>query len=371
MKIGIDIRELQLGIMTGIGRYLTNFLHWAIPANPDCSFYLYGNKKTHFNCQAENVVIRIIPEGCTLWWDQVTLPRQMKGDRLDVFLSPYIKGPLFTPIPLVTTMHDLMFLVLPEYKRNILWELCYKRFAKLVSMRAKVILTDSAFSKADIMRLLKIPGEKIRVIPLSVAEKYFEQPHSDSLVRIRQKFGISKRYILYVGNFKPHKNVSRLIKAYSQLNPDLTDDYQLVLCGGKDVHVKQIHNLIAALKIEKKVVFTDMVIGDDLPALYYNAELFVFPSLYEGFGLPVVEAMASGTAVITSKVTSIPEVVGDSALLVNPEDEAAITAAISKLLTDASLREEYIKKGTERAEQFRAAKTGAMVFEQLNQVLKT
>jgi glycosyltransferase involved in cell wall biosynthesis len=370
MNIGLDIRELQTGMMTGIGRYLTNFLHWAIPANPDCRFYLYGNQKTSFDYPASNVVLRIIPEWCTLWWDQVILPYQIKRDRLDVFLSSYIKCPLLASAPVVTTIHDLLFLVLPEYRRSRLWEAFYKCLAGLAAAKARVIVTPSLFSRRDIIRLLRIPEDKIQVTPLGVAEDYYQQPDPDTLAKIKSRFGISGRYILYVGNFKPHKNVARLVRAYSLLESSLRDSCQLVLGGRRDRYARQIHDLVASLKLQQRVVFTDMVADEELPALYSGAELFAFPSLYEGFGLPVIEAMASGTAVITSNATSLPEVAGDGALLVDPRDTAAIAGAISRLLTDPALRREYIAKGLSRARRFHARRTGALVFEQLKRAVR-
>lgn len=367
MNIGIDIRELQANLMTGIGRYLVNFLYWAIPQNPDCSFYLYGNQDTYFQYVSHNVTLRIIPEQQTLYWDQVTLPRQIRQDKLDVFLSPYIKGPIFSPAPLITTMHDLLFLSLPEYRKNIGWELTYKCFARLVGESAKAVITDSLYSQNDIVRLLKLPRQKIKVIPLAVAPEYYQPVEAAAIEQLRQKAGISGRYILYVGNFKPHKNIQRLVKAYAGLDERLRQEYRLVLCGRPDSHCLQLRQLIQELKIEDEVIFPGMV-TKELPALYRGADLFVFPSLYEGFGLPVAEAMACGVAVVTSNVTSLPEVAGDSAVLIDPRNTESLTEAMSCLLTDQKLRAAYVQRGLQRAQLFHPNKFGPQVLALLKDI---
>jgi glycosyltransferase involved in cell wall biosynthesis len=370
MNIGIDIRELEKDTMTGIGRYLINFLQWVIPAHPESCFFLYGNQKTCFNYPAANVNLRLIPERCTIWWDQLILPYQIKQDRLDVFLSPYIKAPLLTSVPVVIIIHDLLCLVLPEYKKNKLRETGYKCFAELCARRAKAIISVSACSRADIVHLLKITEEKIRLIPPSVSEIFFKAPGNEALDNIKRRFKIRAHYILYVGNFKPHKNISRLLRAYALLETDVKNEHQLLLCGKEDSHTPNISHQIRSLGLVEHVILTGAVAEADLPALYHGSDLFIFPSLYEGFGLPVIESMAAKTAVICSAAASLPEVAKDGALLVDPQNTTAIAAAINRLLTDSSLRKSLIEKGLKQAHKFKPDISGAMLFELLEQTAK-
>ena len=157
MRIGIDIRELEHGKMTGIGRYLRNFITYASRARPDYKFFLYGNQHTDPSVQNGNIAVRIAAEGRTLWWDQMVLPRLARADRMDVFLSPYIKGPGAVDCPLVTTIHDLMFLVFPEYayggRHQRLKNILFTRIARWVNRRAALILTDSEYSRGDIQKV--------------------------------------------------------------------------------------------------------------------------------------------------------------------------------------------------------------------------
>lgn len=258
------------------------------------------------------------------------------------FFSPYIKGPVFARCPFVTTIHDLLFLVTPEYTgtRYKLYNTVFRAIGGFISKRAAAIITDSEYSRKDIMRIFKINGKKINVIPIGVSEKYCPIKDQSVIEEVKNRYGIEQKYILYVGNFKPHKNVHTLIKAYNRLPNEIKDDYQLVLGGKKDRFYIEIGQLIGKLKIKQNVVFTDFISEEHLPVLYSGAEMFVFPSLYEGFGLPILEAMACGIPVISSDSSSLPEVVGDAGILVDAKSVKGLSRAISTVLQDDKLRDE-------------------------------
>lgn len=357
MRIGIDIRELERGKMTGIGRYLRNFIAYASAARPDHRFFLYGNQHTDPAVEGENIEVRIRQEGMTLWWDQVVLPQLANQDRVEVFLSPYIKGPVRVECPLAITIHDLLFLVFPEYAgwRSGPKNFMFRWMATRIGRRADLILTDSQYSARDIERLLRLDPGKVQVLPIGLDESY--RPVADPVwvEETLGRYGIEKPYIFYLGNFKPHKNVEGLLRAFASLDDELRARYELVLGGKADIWVEERRQRAEELGIEGRVRFIGMVAEEDMPALYGGAELFVFPSLYEGFGLPPLEAMACGTPVVVADRTSVPEVVGDAGILIDALDHDALSGAMSGLLRDEEERSRLAAKGLAQAKGFRSA----------------
>ena len=355
MRIGIDIRQLRGNRSTGIGRYLRNFISYGASARPEHTFFLYGNQNTATTLAADNIFVRVAAETVTLWWDQVVLASLARADGVDVFLSPYIKGPGRVECPLITTIHDLMFLVFPEYSKGLqsLRNAVFKQMALWVSRRASVILTASDHASRDIQTLLGVDRQKIRVVPHGVDETF--RPVTDE-VRVQSvcsRYGIERPYVYYLGNFKPHKNVQSLLRAFACLPSGLQAKYELVLGGGADRWLPDCSRQAGELGVESSTRFIGHVADEDMAALYSGAELFVFPSLYEGFGLPPLEAMACGTAVVASNRTSIPEVVGDAGSLVDPEDVASLSAEMARVLQDGEARLRFEEKGLARAESFR------------------
>ncbi len=384
MIIGIDGRELERGKITGIGRYLLNFVKYATNARKDYKVILYGNQFTYLDFKSPNLTLKIILERITATWDQVLLPAHFKNDKINVFLSPYIKAPFFSPCPYITTIHDLLFLVTPEYTgwRYKPYNEVFKIFGRTVSKRAAAIIADSLISKRDIIKIFGVPEQKIHVIPLGISEEYKPIRDTASIEHIKKAYGITGRYILYVGNFKPHKNIGRLIEAFADVakNPTLIPplqkggeggfpDFKLVLGGKRDKFVPLLEEQVNNLGIGDSVIFTDFIKDEDLPYLYSGAELFIYPSLYEGFGLPLLEAMACGTPVICSNTTSLPEVVGDTGILINPEDVKNISSAIITLLKDDELREDLRKKGLERAKEFTIEKYSSKILSLIESIL--
>jgi alpha-1,3-rhamnosyl/mannosyltransferase len=372
VKIGIDIRELERGTMTGIGRYLCNFLADATVVRPEHCFVLYGNQHTATaDLRFPHTEVRIVRERLTQWWDQIVLSRLARQDRLDLFFSPYIKGPLFLPCPLVTTIHDLMFLVHPAYAhgRTAGKRWLFRRMARLVARRAAAIITDSEYARQDIMRLLGVPREKLVVLPIGITAAYRPIHDPQPLTRVTHHYGISRPYILYVGNFKPHKNVTTLLDAFARLPKPIAKAHQLVLGGAWDTFQPAHAALAAALGLAERVIFPGFIAEPDLPALYSAAALFVLPSTYEGFGLPVLEAMACGTPVICGRVTSLPEVVGDSALLIDPHNAAEMAVAIERGLSDPVLRQALRAQGLQRAQRFTPQHTARRVLVLLERVV--
>jgi glycosyltransferase involved in cell wall biosynthesis len=356
MRVGIDIRELEKGKRTGIGRYLRNFIAYASSARPEHRFFLYGNQRTDPEIGGENIEVRIRPEGMTLWWDQVVLPGLANRDRVDLFLSPFIKGPVRVACPLVVTIHDLMFLVYTEYDswRSRPKNALFKRMATWVGRRADLIIADSDYSARDIERLLGLDIAKVQVLPIGLDESYRPVEDEDVLGEMRGRYGIERPYIFYLGNFKPHKNVQALLRAFAGLEGKFREEYLLVLGGKPDAWTDERKGLAKELGIGEQVRFIGLVSEEDMPALYSGAELFAFPSLYEGFGLPPLEAMACGAPVVASNRTSVPEVVGDAGLLVDPEDVEGMSQEMEKVLGNVGEQGRLRRLGLARAAGFRS-----------------
>ena len=228
-------------------------------------------------------------------------------------------------------------------------------------------MTISENSRDDIVRIFKVPAEKIRVVHLGVEEK-FRSPEM-STEQIRRKYALPQKFILYVGNLKPHKNVQCLIEAYEALPAQMKEEYRLVLGAPRsDKYFPDIEKIVREKKLAHQILFTGFIEEKDLPSLYHMSSLFVFPSLYEGFGLPPLEAMACGCPVVSSNTSSMPEVLGDAALFFNPYDIEEMSLAIRKMLEDEDLRKKYRQKGLARVKLFTPEKMTNKILDVLKRV---
>jgi glycosyltransferase involved in cell wall biosynthesis len=228
---------------------------------------------------------------------------------------------------------------------------------RMAARRARRVLTVSEASKQDILHYLKVPAEKVEVIYNALDERLAVAPSAEDIDRVRQRFLLTSPFVLYSGNIKPHKNVERLIEAFSLLRKGGREDLKLVIIGDEISKYPGLRRLVHRLQLDRQVRFLGFVPDATLAALYGLASVFVFPSLYEGFGLPPLEAMAFGTPVVTSNVSSLPEVVGDAALLIDPLSPSEISAAIARVLDDDALRAELVRRGYERVRTFSWARS--------------
>jgi len=288
----------------------------------------------------------------TSLWQQIRLPVLMKNLRADLLWSPCNIGPVFTKNHIVS-IHDTAIFAGPAWFSRR-FRVYYKSIFPMLGRGAKKIITFSNFSKEGLVRHSIAPLMKIKVIPEGVNPKFVRR-----MSRI-----LDFPYILTVGSRDPRKNVARLIKSWNQLSLNVKLNRKLVITGG-DIHSFSPENLNP---IPDNVYFTGYIADRDLPSLYSGADAFVFPSLYEGFGLPPLEAMACGCPVIASNVSSLPEICGDAAYYIDPHSIESLAEGIKKVLTDQNLRESLIKKGMERARLFtweRSAREHIKVFEEI------
>lgn len=362
MTVGVDGRELRRGVRTGIGRYLTEVLSAASRAGWAC--VVYGDAGTEFPLALPGVSVRVLGGAWTQWWDQVSLPRALAADGVSVCLSPYYKGPLLAPCPVVLTIHDLLFIGYAGRRRPV-YDATMTTVARLYARRAAAIVADSEYSKRAIVDRLGLPPAKVTVIPVALGEAFRPVELTDE---VKLRYGIRSPYILYVGNFMAHKNLPRLLRAYAALPGPLGARHALVLAGGDRAGRPPLEALAARLGVAERVLFAGLVDDRDLPALYAGAAVFVLPSLEEGFGLPALEAMACGAPVVVSNCGALPEVVGDAALTVDPEAEAEIAAVLARVLSDAGLARDLAGRGRARATLFAPERTADRVLALLGDV---
>jgi glycosyltransferase involved in cell wall biosynthesis len=304
-----------------------------------------------------------------VWFEQVSFPRACRG--MEVAHVPYFAPPLHPSIPTVVTIHDLIPLILPAYRGSILARL-YTRLVSIAAKRAQAIITDSHSSKRDIVSLLKIPEKRVQVIPLAADERFKPGVGTAELDRVRRKYSLPEEFILYLGGFDQRKNMKTLFEAFRGIKERLGHRYPLVIAGtlpAKDTpFFPHPHRLAEEAGVSDGVRFIGWVPEEEKPALYSLSTLFVYPSLYEGFGLPPLEAMACATPVIASNAASLLEVVGDGGILVDPQEPEGWGEAMVALLTDPQRREELRARAMERAQKFSWRKTAKETLEVYKQV---
>ena len=289
-------------------------------------------------------------------WEQTLLPALARRDRLDVLHGPVNVAPLLAPCSTVVTVHDLAYLRLPDRLPSAR----RRYFAALTRAsvrRASRVLAVSESTKRDIIELLGVPAERIDVTPLA-ADPGFRPVAGEELERFLGEQGIVRPFVLSVGTLEPRKNLPLLLRAFASIAGEVPHD--LVLAGPEGWMTDEIHETRRRLDLGDRLRFTGYVEADALPAWYSAADLFIYPSLYEGFGLPPLEAMACGTPVITSDVSSLPEVVGDAALTVPPTDETALAEVMRRVLANPALGADLRARGLERAQRFSWERTAAL-----------
>lgn len=286
--------------------------------------------------------------------EQVVAPRRAARAGASVLHYPYFAAPLISPVPVVATVHDLIPMLLPAYRGSPLVRL-YTRLVSVGVSRARLVVADSECTRRDILRRLNIAPERVRVIPLAANPRFAQDTSAAEREAVRRRYSLPDRFALYVGGFDQRKNVPRLIEAFALARQRRGLPHRLVIVGERRPASRFFPDLVEAAQrsgVQDAVVFPGHVPDEDLPALYCLADAFAYASLYEGFGLPPLEAMACGTPVVCSNSSSLPEVVGDAGLLVKPTDVEEIAEAIGQVLADAGLREELRWRGRRRAELF-------------------
>ena len=379
MIIGIDGNEANIEKRVGIGRYAFEILRrFAEKAETSKKFkfivYLKSKPLFHMPIISENWKYRILKPGKL--WTQWRLPLDLftSGDMPDVFFTPSHYAPRISPVPTVVSVMDLSYIYFPElFEKNDLYQL--QNWTSYSVRRAKKVITISNSSKNDIIKEYKLNPDKIVVTYLSTSRDMGKANLTNQQMNnILKKYNVSTNFILFVGTLQPRKNIVRLIEAFSivlknsQIDAKKVEKLHLVIIGKKGWLYDEILSAPKEYDVENKVKFLENVDDTDLEVFYKSARCFILPSLYEGFGLPVLEAMQGECPVITSNVSSLPEAGGDAVLYVDPEDPADIAQKIETLITDEKLRKELIAKGRRQIKKFswdRAALETLKVLEEV------
>jgi glycosyltransferase involved in cell wall biosynthesis len=351
VRIAIDARKLH---DFGIGTYIRNLLKHLALIDRETEYVLLCRPQDVKIAEGLGPNFRTVAEPSRPYSvaEQVMLPARLVAQNVSLLHEPHYVLPPLVPCRAVVTIHDCIHLMFPQYLPNRLAYGYARANLWAAAKRAERIFTVSETSKADILRYCDVPAERIIVVYNAIDERFSAPPDLDAVERVRERYQLHGPFALYVGNIKPHKNLERLIDAFDLVRRSGFERLELLIIGDQISKYPRLRRAVDRHKLHKHVRFLGFVADDTLAALYRLATVFVFPSLYEGFGLPPLEAMASGTPVVTSNRSSLPEVVGDAAVLVDPYSAASIAEGIQRVLGDADLRRTLTQRGLARAAEF-------------------
>jgi glycosyltransferase involved in cell wall biosynthesis len=351
MRIAIDARKLH---DYGIGTYVRNLLKQLARLDRGDEYVVICKPEDAALAASLGPNFQAIPDRSRPYSiaEQLTVPLDLHRQRVDLLHEPHYVLPPLVPCAAVVTIHDCIHLRFPQYLPNRAAHVYARAFLWTATHQADRIITVSEASKRDILQYFRIPPERVEVIYNGIDDRYWLPPDEEQIERVRQRYQLTDQFLLYAGNIRPHKNLERLIEAFHQLRRGEFEHLKLLIIGDEISKYATLRRAVHRYKLHKHVRFLGFVPDETLAALYRLAAVFVFPSLYEGFGLPPLEAMASGTPVVTSNVSSLPEVVGDAALLIDPYDAEAIAGGVRMVLSDPTLRDDLRARGQKRAREF-------------------
>lgn len=373
MKIAVESSALTVPKRTGVNYYIESLLNEAVKADAKNNYELFyirlpGQKPPDIRITGENVIQKRI------WWfpgkiynlllrTPFGIPIDiLSGSRADLFLFPnYARWPLLRAKRSLVIIYDLGHIRAPETQvRRHQWYL--SRIVPKAIKKSSHVITISESVKEDIIRYYGTDPEKITTIVPALDHDIYKQTDNSHISSVKKKYNIQGEYILYLGTVEPRKNIARIIRGYQNLAPETKSKYKLVIAGGKGWRDEEITNLVKEVS-PNELQMTGYVDDVDKPALYAGAACFVYPSLYEGWGMQILEAMACGTPVITSNNSSMPEVAGGAAVLVNAEKTGEITSAMKKVLSNKAFSSSLRAKGYTRSAEFSWSKSARILLE--------
>ncbi len=353
MKIAFDLRWIRSEKIDGISRYAINLVNHLLEVDPDTEYILLGDKtilRQHTDFSAfPNTTMTFINPPLLSVNDFLLTPQSVKGLGIDIYHVPhYLCSPFRGAYKKILTVYDLIPFLFPEAlsKSRALWRWFYKTIypTRTILRSADIIITTSENTKYDIIRLLHIPPEHIRVVWSGIENRF--NPNYQVTSAFFNTYNLPQRFLLYVGRQDPYKGIPDLVRAYALLPEPLQQQYKVVIAGKTDPrYIGEVHTLVEQLQLQSQFRFLDYIPDKDLPLLYSAATLLTHPSLYEGFGLPPLEAIACGTPVVYADTSSLSELIGEAGFAVSPASPASLAGGMRQLLQDESLRHSFSQKG--------------------------
>ena len=372
-RVGLDAHLLSLSKSyrgAGVSRYISGLLAHLPEYDQDLSYVAFlgdsrvrspGWRRCVSKWHTESPVARIL-------WEQLVQPWAAFRERLDLLHAPVYVGPVLAPCPVVVTIHDLSFYLYPELfrRRNRIY---LQTFTRRTAERSAGIIAVSGSTRADIVRMLGVPERRVAVIPNGVGEEMRPIEDREKVEGLRRRYSLPEHLILFVGTLEPRKNIVTLLQAYAILRRKRGTVHRLVVAGGKGWYYEEIYAVVESLGLSDDVFFPGYIPQSELPLWYNAADLFVYPSLYEGFGIPPLEAMACGTPVVVSNTSSLPEVVADAGVVVDPCDAEALAEAMLRVVSDPVHHRALRDAGLLRAKGHSWRNTAARTADFYRQVL--
>ncbi|PIW37230.1 MAG: hypothetical protein COW24_01315 [Candidatus Kerfeldbacteria bacterium CG15_BIG_FIL_POST_REV_8_21_14_020_45_12] len=361
MRIGIDARFFGGEQSKGLGRYTQKLIEYLAEHDQENEYVIFLQPESLPQWHIKNTNFTVV-EAPYHWYsiaEQIFMPWKIFRAKVDFMHFPHFNVPLLYRAPFIATIHDLIIIHFPTERATTLGPLLYKfkhwagsRVMQHAVKRSQHIITVSEFSKRDISEYYKIDPSKITVT-YEAAEHTTRSKPNDNSIAILKKYGIKSLYVLYVGNAYPHKNLEVLLQVMKQLQDRETDpSFRLVLVGKEDYFYSRLKQEAWAMNIDDRVIFTDFVPDEELASLYSEALAYIFPSRYEGFGLPPLEAMHYGTPVLAANTSCLPEILGDAAIYFDPNDISGIIKSIQQVIDEPATRQNLIERGLIQADRY-------------------
>ncbi|WP_282135685.1 glycosyltransferase family 4 protein [Seonamhaeicola maritimus] len=325
-----------------------------------------------------NFKIVEIPGGPYPWWEQFKLPRIAKSYNCDILHCTSNTAPCYKNIPLITTLHDIIYMEASMLSLLFNKASLYQKFGNLyrriivskVIKNSRRLITVSNFEKENITKYFKLKHKEIKAVHNGVNKKFTVNMDADYIARVKSKYKLPENYFLHIANKDPRKNTKKVLMAFKDFLERTTSKQKLLMLGCKDADLKISLNEIGAIDLYNHIILTGYVSDEDLPVIYKLSQLLLFPSLREGFGIPIIEAMACGVPVITSNTSSMPEVAGNAAHLIDPNKIEDISSGMLKIVSDQNYKNMLIQRGLKRSKEFSWKKMAFQVLEQYKQLYK-
>ena len=373
MRIGIEAQRLFRPHKHGMDRVVLELILNLQVIDKENEYFIFvkPDQDSSVIKNTPNFKVVEIPGGPYPLWEQFKLPRIAKAYKCDVLHCTSNTAPYLNKIPLITTLHDIIYMEGSLLKLLINKASLYQKFGNLyrriivrkVVKNSRHLITVSNFEKENITSFFKLKNKNIHAIHNGVNQKFRIKVDSNHLAKVKTKYKLPNNYLLHIANKDPRKNTKRILIAFNKFSKTAPIKHKLLMLGCKDADLKIVLNEIGALDLYKNIILTGYVSDEDLPVIYYLSKLFLFPSLREGFGIPIIEAMACGVPVITSNTSSMPEVAGDAAHIIDPNKTEEIYNGMIKIISDDKYKKELIQKGLIRSKQFSWNSMASQVLE--------